>query len=277
MLVHNITYNSVDLFDTLTDTNNIVIQDVDKQVDLRTTIFNRNSYHWSNTTNTLASGRLFTFTWKIFWNRSQSFNGQNILNNLLQLNWFNELSFDDDWWNRYKTEVKVFKMPTYKSSLENNIVDFTFELYSESPTLKSFTDKSANGNYWRLWGILLPVELPEEISWNYNWIIVNNLWNHEALTKVTITWSILNPKILNITTWKYYWITWTTTSLVINNKVNPLLVEDNWINVKANRTAWSVWLTLQPWNNEIVVLGDDFSYENTLIFTIEYNDEHISS
>ena len=277
MIVHNLTYNGVDLFDSLAWSNRIVLQEVNKRVDLRTTIFNKNTYHGTNTTDTLASGRLFTITWKIFGNRTETQTGQTILNNLLQLNWFNELSFEDDWWDRYKTQVKVYSMPEYKTEVISNIIDFTFELYSNSPTLKSFTDKSSSGGYGRIWGVTLPVELATSISWAYNWIEINNLWNQEALTKVQITWSIINPKVLNLTTWKYYWITGTTTDLVINNKVNPIIVEDEGINVKANRTTWSTGLILQPWINTVVVLWDDFSYENTLSVSIEYNDEFINS
>ena len=277
MIVHNLTYNGVDLFDSLAWSNRIVLQEVNKRVDLRTTIFNKNTYHGTNTTDTLASGRLFTISWKIFGNNIETQKGQTILNNLLQLNWFNELSFEDDWWDRYKTQVKVYSMPEYKTEVISNIIDFTFELYSNSPTLKSFTDKNSSGGYGRIWGVTLPVELATSISWAYNWIEINNFWNQEALTKVQITWSIINPKVLNLTTWKYYWITGTTTDLVINNKVNPIIVEDEGINVKANRTTWSTGLILQPWINTVVVLWDDFTYENTLSVSIEYNDEYINS
>lgn len=277
MLIHNIIYNWVDLSDTNATTNNLVVQEVDKAVGLRCEIIPKQNSHWTTTTNTLASWRLFTFKWTIFGDRAGSMNGQTVLNGMLTLDWEHELSFDDDWWNSFKCQAKVFKMPEYKTTLENDIVEFTFELYSEDPTLISFTDKSALWWYWTIWGTVLWTTLGTTLS-NAIWVIsINHLWNFRALTKITLVWSIDNPKVFNYANSEFYKLNRTTSNLIIDNTVSPTVITDSWINVKADRAVWSTWIVLEPWINNLLVLWDDYSPTSPLVVTIYYNDSYINS
>lgn len=66
MILRDFTYKGVSLSDTLAGSTKIVIREVQKDVKLRTAIFDRTNYHGSTSSYTLSSGRLFTVKGVIF-------------------------------------------------------------------------------------------------------------------------------------------------------------------------------------------------------------------
>ncbi len=276
--MRNITFNNLNFGDQYARTNNFAIQTVQKNVSLRTDIFNKQNNHGWRITKTLASPRLFTFTWKVFWDTVWNFNWKTLLNNALVLDWYHELSWEDDWWTRYKTSAKVYKMPTYKvDRLWIPYESFTFELISEDSEYISSTAYQWSGEVWLEWWITLSTELPVVLGWVIWTITMHNLWNHPAFTKVTVTWEIENPEIRNTTTGKFYKLNTTTTNLIIDNTVSPITAKDNDVNVKQYRVTWSTALILEPWENVMSLVWDNFSLASDITFTIDYNYTYISS
>lgn len=280
MIIHNITYNGVDLSDLSAKNNYVVIQENAKQLNLRTKVFDNLNAFWSRTTNTVAWGRLFSFTGQVFWDRANAQIWQDTLNNLLiPDSEFYELTWTDDWGTEYKTKAKVYQMPIYSPTLDNDIVDFTFQLYSEDAEFNWIVDFTATGAIWNLWWVELGVVLWTELWEALGEIEIINEWNWNAKTRVNIIWQITNPKVLNLNNWEFYKLNTTTGNLIIDNRETPIIVEDNLVNVKEYREAWSVWLTLEPWLNRVIVIWTPFDVDNptSITVTIEYNNTYINS
>ena len=150
MITRNWVINGVNLSSSLSYINHIVIQDVDKTLKLNTSIFNRQDSHWAIASYTLAEWRLFTFKWQIFWStKIERQYWQNILNSLIKPIWliwqeseYFQISWQDDWWNQYKTNAKVYSMPSYTNWLDSPVIDFTFELYAQESSFKWYTENS---------------------------------------------------------------------------------------------------------------------------------------
>ena len=122
----------------------------------------------------------------------------------------------------------------------------------------------------------MPVILPNEfdwIIWNFN---VQNDWNFIAPCKIEIIWSILNPVIRNTTNNRYFWITWTTTNLIIDNRERPFIITDEWVDVSSNRMAWSNFIMLNTWSNNILITRDD-AWTWEIVVNFYYNDTYINN
>jgi hypothetical protein len=65
--------------------NHFVITDVNKNLTTRVVIRDKQNYHGSTTTPTLASGRLFTFSFEIFGTRLQRSIAQKLLQSAITL------------------------------------------------------------------------------------------------------------------------------------------------------------------------------------------------
>lgn len=204
--------------------NQIVLQNVDKSLPLRTSIFNKQNYHWANSSLTLWSGRLLTFTWKIFGEtREKRAIGQKRLNDIIRpegIFWenkgFYELSWMQDDWSQVKCQAKVYRMPEYSTNIETDfIIDFSFDLYVEESYFLSKEDKSNETTaITLLWWITLPCTLPAVMNW-YIIITFENVplydveWNqlidvewNELFTKEPI-WAGNFPNANNL--WNFEW------------------------------------------------------------------------
>lgn len=316
MIINSITYRWVNFSDSQANTNNIVITDVNKTVNLRTQIYPRQNYHWTNSSFTLAEWRLFTFTWQIFWaTKTERQNWQTRLWNIIKPewlpdstnDWFYELTWKDDWGTQYKLDAKVYKMPEYSNWLNDPVIKFTFELYSEKSWYKWYTDQSfsswaeterwdstisrwdSNWTWWWVWSVIywffgwitlwtiLWTTLWSS-SWNYWESLITNSWNFIAPVKIQLIWSIQNPRIHNLTNSRSYRLTWiTTTNLIIDNRERPFVVTNDGIDISSYRQAWSKSIVLEPWSNTILVTWDDFVPDSPLELTLSYNYAYIQS
>lgn len=282
MIIKDITYK----WFTFDSTNNIVMNENNKTVSLRTDIFNKQNFHGARSSNTLAEWRLFTFSWLIYGETYQERqNAVDYINNLIKPEWiptetnrgFYQLTFKDWNWNIFKTQAKVFRMCEFRHAVNEPIIEFSFELYSEQAWYYGFTDKVF---IWEdTWNVVW-VEFSTEFSFSFstisNTLQINNEWDFIAPCSIRIFWDLENPIIYNNTTWTAYKLDWVTTSdLVIDNRWSRLIVTDEWLDVSKYRWSWSSSVFLAPWINEIFIFGDNVDPAVTV--TIEYNDTFIGS
>ena len=236
MIWKNYTYKWFVFDDNTASQNHIVLQDVKKTTSLNTTIYNKQNYHGSVITNTLSSWKLFTFTWQIFGlTREDRAIWQKRLNDIIKPewlfwtdnNWFYELSFTQDDWSQVKCNARVYSMPDYTTSVDENfIINFSFELYCENPFLFSYENKVTDQItsiiiWWNTLPNLLPNKLDQYMVITYSqWAIyniewfqlvdvegneimdlvqdpawsfpsANNLWNFEWPCRIEIIWELV--------------------------------------------------------------------------------------
>lgn len=184
MIIRDFTYKGISLSDSVASTTKIVIQSVDKDVKLRTAIFDRVNYHGATSSYTLASGRLFTIRGVIFGaTRADRATGQTAINNIITPvsnpnstnRGFYALTWKDDSGNIVTANVKVYSMPTYKHENGSDLIEFSFELYSEESYYTGNADSSANGGYGYYGGASLPFTLAQPLDGFVGAINVNNL------------------------------------------------------------------------------------------------------
>lgn len=286
-------YRTLDFTDSVQVTSqysnwySYILQDVRKDIDLRTEVTERANYHWAYSTNTLASARLISFTWKVIWtNKQKRHTALETLMNILkpewnpsnQNRWFYDLNFQTDSWEERTCSAKVYKMPAVTNWLDDPIIEFSFDLYSETEKIYSPTTQTVTWWRWFFWWIYLPIPTQTYLSW-YTWYItVNNWWDWYAPFKINILWTCTNPQIINLTNNNKYRITWVTTNLTIDNTnltndpTKILSVTDWTVNIKSKRHSWA-WLFLDPWVNHIILLTDVNS-ESPLV-TINFRNTYI--
>jgi hypothetical protein len=118
---------------------------------LRTDIFDRASFHGGYSSETLASGRIFSFTGKILSktplaretamrfliSKIQPEGNPNV-----QGRGFYDLERDDDAGLRRYVKAKVYTAPQITKDLQKQEISFTFELLSENETIFSLANQS---------------------------------------------------------------------------------------------------------------------------------------
>jgi len=290
MIVRNISYKGVDMWDSVWWTNHLVIQEMKKDVKLRTSIYNNQAYHWSTSSFTLAEWRVLRFKWQIFWTtESDRMIWQTLLNSIIipeaiptdDNRGFYELTYEDDSWAKLKCQAKVLEMPIYNNGLWHPVIDFSFKLYVEESYVLWYTDEVVNWYQWLYWWIQLPNTLSKKFNYWYNKISCDNNWNFPSPCRIEVVWTVINPKVLNTKNWWYYKLNTTTTDLVIDNTWKQITITDWWNNVSGYRAEWSTTQYIYPWVNDILVLWDNLHYNNydwdTVTVKISYNDAFINS
>lgn len=265
-----------------------ILQDVIKNVPLRTQTSDKANFHWWYSSETLAGQRLFTFVGKVVWlDKDKRHQARRELMLALVPEWnpniinrgFYELLRQDDWGNNRLAYCKVYWMPEPTNDLDSPVIDFRFELLSE--TERIYWDQHIVQWHKAIHGwITLSTTLPETFG-SYVWAIpITNNWDWIAPTKIQIVGKCTNPKIINTRNGNKYRINWETNNLVLDNRNlnnNPLetfIVTDNWVNIKEKRHSGAD-IFLEAWLNSIAVLTDDPT-ENPVI-TITYRDTFISA
>lgn len=247
-----------------------IFQDIVRNVPLRTEIYDRANFHWWYSSETLAWSRIFTFSWKVIWtNKDNRDTWRTLLVNQIKPEWnpnivnrwFYDLTWKTDWWDDRTCKAKVYSMPSPTNWLDSPIIDYNFELYCEDEKIYDPTIQSITWGRWFVWWITLPIPLPTYLSW-FSWYIpVTNNWNWYAPVKIQIVWQATNPQVINLTNSNKYRITWVTTNFVLDNRnllndpTQSLVVTDNWVNIKSQRSSWAD-IFLDPWVNHIVILTD---------------------
>lgn len=284
MIWKNRTYKGVSLSDTQASTNRIAIQDVNKNVWLRTEIYTKQNYHWVNTSNTLAEWRLFTFDFAIFGTREERAKGQEVLNSIIvpennpgSTDWLYTLQWDTDDGETVSCQARVYGMPNYDSiDPGDHIITGSFELFAPNPEYYSATQKTNSSEYGRRGWFKLDTTFDFKMNELLAEIVVDNTGNFSAPMKINVVGSIDNPVITNVTTGSFYGLDKTTTDLIIDGTGNSFIVTDDWVNAKASRKAGSEIVRLIPWTNKIIVTGGDFDYDSTITIDLFYNDTYLT-
>lgn len=284
MIWYDRTYKWNRFSDLIGSTSNLVLQDVERNVPLRTDIFNRANYHGTYSSNTLAWWRVFNFTGVIHGTRAERDIARTNLVNLIQPepnpsdSAFYDLTWksDSDWDRQVK--AKVFQVPFPTNWLCDPFIDFTFQLYSEWPEIYDPTAVETTGFTWLITGFLIPFTLPYTAWWLVNPITITNTGNWTSGVILEVTGTITNPHIVNVTngrhlsfTWSFDWFkvdTFTRDSITWRN----YSVTSNWVDIRSKRDHW-VPILLDKWENTLVVVNDSIdvlpvkiSHYNTFLY-----------
>lgn len=287
MIERNIVYKGVSLAESAAVTNRVLITGMDKGIKLRTEVFNRQNYHGSYTSGTLAEGRLFSVSGVIFGTaRSERGTGQALINSIIvpesipsaANRGFYELSYTDDLGVVHVTQAKVYSAPRYEPGEPGSPdINFTFELYAETATTTASTEDTETGGLGAYSGFTLPVTLPAALDGLIGEITVVNDGNFAAGITVTVTGSVDDPKIHNVTSGQMYGLTGvTTTDLVFDSTGASLTVEDAGVDVTGYRLAGSASVFLDPGTNTLVITGANFP-DATITVEIAWRDTFMAS
>ena len=202
---------------------------------------------------------------------------------------FKILSFTDDDGIVKFINAKVFSLADFdQTGRAAAVIPFTIELFAEDPFIRSpLTANSVTMNYGLYGGFTLPFNAPFDLN---KFIgaqsavfggmevpftapvaldetipadIINNTGTMSAGLTLTVTGEITNPKILNLTTGKFWKqnITMTASDVLIID-TDATTAELNGVNDLANRATGSDWLFIDPGVNDIVLVGDDFDWDD---------------
>lgn len=277
MIIHDITYKWINLSSSVADDTRIVITESDKSIKLRTSYYDRQNYHGANSSLTLASWRLFSFEWIIFWTTKEDrYIWQDVLNNIIcpesnpseDNKWFYPLTWIDDWWNEVMCMAKVISVPEYEHEVGSDIIEFKFELYCEEAYYTSIDDEVEDWAYWFIWWNILPSKLSNTLNWYINDIVVTNEGNFQTPCKIEINGTVVNPRIHNLTTWKFYWVDTTISNFVLDNTDINTIVTDWGVDVSWYRADWSSLIFLEKWDNHLILLWDNYTYPETSLFLV---------
>ena len=275
MFYKNIEYNGVNI----SKHSQIVIDNFDPWVVLRTTLINKETYHGQVSSKTLADNRLYTIDGRLFGvDRKSRQNPKSMLDKILIPEWvptdvddgFHTLKWEDEW-QKYQAEAKIYSMPTYNRN-NRDVINFRVEFLGQNSfyySQESYDDINTDA-YGTYWWFVLPVTSPFSMD-NYRkaWVLSNESGTQTPM-KIEVQWSILNPRVVNVDSGRYYGVNRQTSDLVIDNTGDRLIVTDGWINVKSDRIDWSTALYLEPWNNRMALVWDDYTEDKEITVRISY-------
>lgn len=288
MIYKHIKYKGVWLSEHVALTNRIVVQKFDHYLPLRTDFRDRENFHGTYSSFTLGGGRRFDISGQIFADSDiERYTGKAILDWIIrpennphiatdESRWFHELQWTDEGNNIYKTKAKVIDSTTkYYKDLGKTIIDFAFTLYSED----SFYDMIPLGST----GECVPWEIPWIINWDdgdicisgqvgyldhnlsfslprltayTNTQIINNPGSASAQMKFTITGLMQDMTIMNLTNGWVFSISGSTSSIVVNGY--DATTKESGVSIINRIVTGSSYITLSPWDNEIVILTQSY-------------------
>jgi hypothetical protein len=267
MKIKDITYKWTSL--ATNNVYNLVMNNDSKTARLRTDYNDLQNFHWTKSTRTLWTWRLFSFSWLIYWatyaERQIWIDKLNEIINPEWLpsesnKWFYELTWYDWNWNKFKCNAKVISMCNFTHQVNEPIINFDFELYSDLFRYYWYTDKEVTVTWTtNLYWTELPVIFPFEFSTIWNSIQVVNSWNFIAPCEFRVVWYLENPVIVNNSTGTSYRLDVTTNDLIIDNRWDTLIVTDEWVDITKYRASWSKSVFLKPWLNNLFIFWDNIN------------------
>lgn len=161
-------------------------------------------------------------------------------------------------------------MPEYEHERGEPIIVFFTQLYAPDPLALSASIQSASGIYGLWGGVSIPVELPTDLFSAVNSIQCVNSGNFAAKATITISGEIINPKILNLTTGRFFKLDVSmVTGDVLIIDTEAATAELNGVNILSNRSVGSNWLFVNSGTNYFLLAGDDFDFDNQSKATIK--------
>lgn len=295
MIGKNFTYNSNTIpYTTAQGTANGWLADFDwVSPEARNSQIPRQDFHGVISSPTFMEGRLIQIDGQIFdTDKSARGTARKAIQDIFKFesfpdedNEFKRLAFEDDDGDSWFILCKLFTALEFNHDRANPVIEFNGELFAEDPLIRSSALQSASGNYGLLGGLNLDVNLPISMNQVIGGFTASNDGNIAAPTKVTITATtgpIVNPKIMNYTTGKFYKV---ATSLVVGEKLiidsgllgeKPSVTKINAFGtstaIGASRSDGSNFIYVIPGGNTFVLLGDDFDIDdqNKVSVQIQY-------
>lgn len=240
----------------------------------------RQDFHGMVSKPTFAEGRLIPINGEIF-SSSKLTRGavKNIVANLFviesfpaETDEFKKLEFTDDDGTEWFIWAKVYTMPTYENERGDPIIRFFTQLYAENPLIFSKNLQSANGIYGLWGGTVLPVTLPVALSGAINSFPCVNSGNFASPAKITITGEVINPKVYNLTSGKFFKLNLTVgigDVLIIDATQATPTATLNGVSVLGDRADGSNWIFMNAGTNDLLLAGDDFDIDDQSKAAIE--------
>lgn len=249
-----------------------------KGISTRDSIQTREDTHGVIVSPSLANGRLITISGDLY-DISKTERGliRNQIEQKLQLEGipkfgegFYPLNFNDDDGTAWFINCKVRTPLEYTMDRGSDIYQFYAELFAQDPLIYSQTEKSITGDYGLFGGVSLPVLLPTELAGFTNYFEVENEGNFPSPPTFKITGDIINPKIWNLTTGRFFGIDQTLNAgdeLVIKmsdpDNLNKPTAKLNGVNVMADLRSGSELIYILSGTNLLLLTGDNFEFANT--------------
>jgi len=231
----------------------------------------RQDWHGIIANPTFARGRLITINGIAYgFNKTDRGTRVAAIENIFQLETFpvqggNFYNFDftDDDGVAKRISAKVYTKPEYSNGQGDPFINFRVELLAQDPIIKSQTPVTASGDYGIYGGLLLETTLPEAMDESSGSFSATNAGTFASPVEITITGEIINPKILNVTTGRFFRVNTTldgSQTLVIDSDARTAKV--NGTSVLANRGDGSNWIFAEPGSNTFLLTGDDYDADN---------------
>lgn len=281
MMYKKITYKWQDIYSI----PNVVIDDVNINVSTRSNQRPVQTYHWSVSWPTLWTFRLITVTGRLYGeNKLECENAKKELDKIINLEgipFINIGHYDFEWIGDdstvYTTRAKVQRIPSYTRDANwFYIWDFSFELlaediryYKKTKNISTYTDA-----FGTIWWFDVKFDMPFQIDKIKGSFMITNNWNFQSSCKITISWAVSNPKVVNLDNNRFFWIEWLSNELVIDNTGNTLTVTDSWNDVSLQRMQGSSEIFLSTGANNFVLLWTSW---DTVDITIEFRDTFTSN
>ncbi|MES2395073.1 MAG: hypothetical protein V4549_03680 [Bacteroidota bacterium] len=246
----------------------------------------RQDFHGTIAKPTFADGKVIDISGEIFSTAKTSRGAaKNIIADLFKVldfpsedNELKHLEFTDDDGTDWYIVCKVYTMPQYDHQRGEPVITFSTQLYAPDPLILSAQLQTSNGIYGLWGGIHLPVELPIDLSGAINSLECVNSGNFAAKAKITIVGDILNPKIYNLTSGRFFQLNISMVAgdiLIIDTE--SVTAELNGVSVLGDRADGSNWLFVNSGTNHFLLGGGDFDYnaQNKATILIEWHDTKI--
>lgn len=240
--------------------------------DVRNSVQDRQDYHGTITLPTLLGGRLITVSGEFF-DVSKADRGtiRKSIQDIFTIpsiptsdNEYKQLAFEDDDATEWFINAKVYDVPSFEHERAAPVGTFTARLYAEDPRIYSQALQTATGDYGLYGGVALPVSLEEALSSSLNSFSTTNNGNFDAPSTITVTGEITNPKIMNLTTGRFFKLNITMVAgdeLVIDSTTRIPTILLNGDSVSEFRESGSETLFVQAGLNYFLLTGDNFDYD----------------
>lgn len=243
---------------------------------------NRQDFHGTISSPTFGRGRLIPVSGEVFAEeKTDRGTTRKVVEDVFQLedfpnetDAFKKLEFTDDDGLEWFIFAKVFTKPEFRHERAGAIIEFDFNLYADDPLIRSKVNNTAGGNYGVVQGFVLPVALPAALSGSIEEFTDTNTGNFASPVKFTITGEIVNPRLINLTTGKFWRSIVTVTtgdSLVVDTDAKTATLNGG--DILPKRGVGSNWIFATKGLNTFLLTGDDWANDPTAAaVTIEFPD-----
>ena len=271
MIWKNYIRNGFDMTDSVAIQQWFNLSNVDISTVKRQRIVDNANTHWSKTSRTLESGRLFVFTGNISWETKQErwviedlLNSNINIEPFMDTEYLHKLEFITDAGDDRFCYCSVKENLKTTNELHNPRVNFLFELYSPNNAVYDPIENTQSGSSSFFGGTSFPNKFGDS-RWAFaGGASCDNQWNWKTWCLITVVWSLVNPLIKNITNWLQYKLNWTVNNLELDSRELWREVTSWWVDISSQRDYWEAIL-LSSGTNLIWIFADSW----TATFTVK--------